>query len=104
MATVETTRTTASNGSSAGFKVNEIRSATEEDFQHFVRLADEYKEGTRWTRKLEKNGIAIWQKDTGASPIKMALVSPTIDGAKRTLAIWSRKTWILLYTAEYIAV
>ena len=70
--------TTATNGlsSGTGFKVNEIRSATDEDFQHFIRLVEEHKvEGSGWTKKLDKNNIVIWQKETGASPIKMALVS-----------------------------
>jgi len=69
---------TATNGHSSGtgFEVNEIRSATEEDFQHFIRLVEEYKvEGSGWTKKLDKNNITIWQKETGVSSIKMALVS-----------------------------
>ncbi len=71
-----------SNGSGAGFKVNEIRSATDDDFQHFMRLVEEYKtEGSGWTKKLERRDITIWQKETGQSSIKMALVSGagTID-------------------------
>lgn len=64
------------NGSCTGFKVNEIRSATDDDFQHFISLVEEYeRDGTGWTKKLERRDITIWQKETGQSPIKMALVS-----------------------------
>lgn len=52
-------------------QVNEIRSATDSDFEYFMRLAEE-EDG--WLKKLDKNGITIWQKETGESPIKMAKV------------------------------
>ena len=54
------------------FQVNEIRSATDSDFEYFVQLAEEEEDG--WVKKLDKNGITIWQKETGESPIKMAKV------------------------------
>ena len=73
--------TSSSNGceippSGHFFQLNEIRSATDSDFEYFIRLAEE-EEG--WIKKLEpkkldKNSITIWQKETGVSSIKMAKV------------------------------
>lgn len=54
------------------FQPYEIRSATDSDFDYFIRLADD--DGDGWIKKLEKNGITIWQKETGVSSIKMAKV------------------------------
>lgn len=72
----------ASNG--VFFEPNEIRSATDSDFEYFVQLADD--RGDTWIKKLDKNGLVIWQKDTGVSSIKMAKVStsgaPSLSGPK----------------------
>lgn len=66
--------TPARNGdTSSFFQPYEIRSATDADFEHFVRLADE--QGDGWVKKLDKNNITIWQKEAGVSPIKMAKAS-----------------------------
>lgn len=54
------------------FQPNEIRSATDSDFLYFVQLADD--QGDGWVKKLDKNNITIWQKETGVSSIKMAKV------------------------------
>jgi hypothetical protein len=54
------------------FQLNEIRSATDSDFEYFIQLADHHGDG--WIKKLEKNGLTIWQKETGASTIKMVKV------------------------------
>lgn len=55
------------------FQVNEIRRATDADFDYFIYLAEEHGDG--WVQKLNKDDIKIWQKDTGVSSIKMAKVS-----------------------------
>ena len=68
----------ASNGSTVlppsehFFQLNEIRSATDTDFKYFIQLADENGDG--WVKKLDKNNMTIWQKETGVSSIKMAKV------------------------------
>ena len=54
------------------FQPYEIRSATDSDFEYFIQLADD--EGDGWIKKLEKNGLTIWQKETGVSSIKLAKV------------------------------
>lgn len=54
------------------FQPNEIRSATDADFDYFIQLADQ--DGDGWIKKLDKNGLVIWQKETGVSSIKMAKV------------------------------
>lgn len=54
------------------FQPNEIRSATDSDFQYFVQLADD--RGDEWVKKLDKKNLTIWQKETGVSSIKMAKV------------------------------
>lgn len=52
-------------------QVNEIRSATDEDFDYFIRLVEE---NDGWIKKLDK-GITVWQKETSkVSPIRMAKV------------------------------
>ena len=53
------------------FKLGEIRVATDKDFEHFMRIADNH---DGWIKKVEKNGLRIWQKETDASAIKMAKV------------------------------
>lgn len=63
----------ASNDSASFFQPNEIRSATDADFEYFVQLADD--RGDSWIKKLDKNGLIIWQKESGVSSIKMARVS-----------------------------
>ena len=64
---------TLENGGSAGFfQPLEIRSATDADFDYFIQLADQ--EGDGWIKKLDKDSITIWQKETGTSSIKMAKV------------------------------
>ena len=60
------------NGSGSFFQPNEIRSATDADFDYFIGLAED--EGEGWIKKLDKNGIIIWQKETGVSSIKIAKV------------------------------
>lgn len=62
----------ASNDSASFFQPNEIRSATDADFEYFVQLADD--RGDSWIKKLDKNGLIIWQKESGVSSIKMARV------------------------------
>ena len=57
------------------FRENEIRSARDADFNHFIHLVDDCSEGTGWVKKFDKNSIAVWQKEIGAGPVKMALVS-----------------------------
>lgn len=69
---------TASNGASVlpsghFFQPNEIRSATDADFEYFIRLAEVH-EGDGWIKKLDKNNLTIYQKETGVSSIKMAKV------------------------------
>ena len=54
------------------FQPNEIRSATDSDFDYFIQLADQ--DGDGWIKKLDKNGLVIWQKESGVSSIKMAKV------------------------------
>lgn len=53
------------------FQIGEVREATDTDFDYFKRLA-EYHEN--WIKKLDKNGLTVWQKETGHSTIKMAKV------------------------------
>lgn len=85
MTTKEKSSAVASNGSSTippsehFFQLNEIRRATDKDFEYFIKLAEENGDG--WVKKLDKNKITIWQKETGASPIKMAKVGgPWLQG------------------------
>lgn len=54
------------------FQLNEIRSATDSDFDYFIQLADE--QGDGWVKRLDKNNLTIWQKETGVSSVKMAKV------------------------------
>lgn len=54
------------------FQPNEIRSATDADFEYFIHLADQHGDG--WVKKLDRNNMTIWQKETGISSIKMAKV------------------------------
>lgn len=62
----------ANNGNPSHFiQPNEIRSATDSDFEYFIQLA-EREDG--WIKKLDKNNITIWQKETGVSSIRMAKV------------------------------
>ena len=65
----------SSEGSYQFFQLNEIRRATDVDFEYFIHLANEYGEDTDWVKKHDKSAIKIWQKETGASSVKMALVS-----------------------------
>ncbi len=68
----------ASNGSTIippgehFIQLNEIRSATDADYQYFIQLAEDHGDG--WVKRLEKNDLTIWQKETGVSSIKMAKV------------------------------
>lgn len=52
-------------------QLGEIRAATDADFEYFVRLAENHE---NWIKKLDKNGLIVWQKETGHSTIKMAKV------------------------------
>ena len=52
-------------------QLGEIRTATDADFEYFVRLAENHE---NWIKKLDKNGLIVWQKETGHSTIKMAKV------------------------------
>ena len=52
-------------------QLGEIRVATDADFDYFVHLAECH---DNWTKKLDKNGLIVWQKETGHSTIKMAKV------------------------------
>ena len=52
------------------FKLGEIRPARTSDFEYFVSLA----EGHGWTKKMDKNGLMAWSKETGNTSIKMAKV------------------------------
>lgn len=62
-------------GSNQFFELDEIRSARDADFEYFIHLANGYSEDTDWVKKHDKNAIKIWQKETGVSSVKMALVS-----------------------------
>ena len=53
------------------FHLGEIRPATDSDFDYFTRLAEHHED---WVKKLDKNGLVVWQKETGHSTIKMAKV------------------------------
>ncbi len=50
------------------FNLGEIRVARESDFQCFLHLAENH-EG--WVKKLDKNGLIVWNRDTGKTSIKM---------------------------------
>ncbi len=50
------------------FSLGEIRVARESDFEHFRRLADD-SEG--WTKKLDRDGLTVWNRDSGSTSIKM---------------------------------
>ena len=52
-------------------QLGEIRAATDDDFDYFVHLAERHE---NWIKKLDKNGLVVWQKETGHSTIKMAKV------------------------------
>ena len=54
------------------FKLGEVRVATDKDFEYFMRIADNH---DGWVKKMEKNGLRIWQKETESSLIKMAKVA-----------------------------
>ena len=58
------------------FHLGEIRVATDSDFDYFIRLAEHHEE---WIKKLDKNGLTVWQKEVGHSTIKMAKVSVDRD-------------------------
>lgn len=49
------------------FEVGEIRPARDSDFQHFVDLAD----GSGWTKKIDKNGLLVWMRNTENASMKM---------------------------------
>ena len=53
------------------FQLGELREATDKDFDYFRRLAEFH---DNWIKKLDKNGLTVWQKETGHSTIKMAKV------------------------------
>ena len=53
------------------FHLGEIRVATDSDFEYFIHLAEHHED---WVKKLDKNGLTVWQKETGHSTIKMAKV------------------------------
>lgn len=55
---------------SSFFELGEIRPARDSDFEYFIGLA----EGHGWTKKLDKNGLMAWSKDTGRSTVKMVKV------------------------------
>ena len=65
---VKQQETSTSNGF---IELGEIRAATDADFDYFVRLAECHES---WIKKLDKNGLTVWQKETGHSTIKMAKV------------------------------
>lgn len=50
------------------FELGEIRIARESDFQYFRRLVEGH-EG--WLKKLDKNGLTVWNRDTGKTSVKM---------------------------------
>ncbi len=50
------------------FSLGEIRVARESDFEYFRRLADD-NEG--WTKKLDRDGLTVWNRDSGSTSIKM---------------------------------
>ena len=52
-------------------ELGEIRVATDADFDYFMRLAECT---DNWNKKLDKNGLTVWQKETGHSTIKLAKV------------------------------
>ena len=52
-------------------QLGEIRAATDSDFDYFVRLAEHHED---WVKKLDKNGLIVWQKETEHSTIKVAKV------------------------------
>ena len=52
-------------------QLGELRVATDADFDYFISLAEYHED---WTKKLDKNGLTVWQKETGHSTIKMAKV------------------------------
>ena len=52
-------------------QLGEIRAATDNDFDYFMRLAEYHED---WVKKLDKNGVLVWQKETDHSTIKMAKV------------------------------
>ena len=56
------------------FKIGEIRPPKQEDFDYFLRLADNH-EG--WTEKHNKNNVKVWMKDTPGSNVKMLKVNWT---------------------------
>lgn len=58
------------------FQLGEIRVATDSDFDYFIRLAEHHED---WVKKLDKNGLTVWQKEVGHSTIKMAKVSVDRD-------------------------
>ena len=67
-------QSTASQQDATGndfFHLGEIRVATDSDFDYFTHLAEHHED---WVKKLDKNGLIVWQKETGHSTIKMAKV------------------------------
>ncbi len=54
------------------FKLGEIRVATDDDFEHFLYISD-CNDG--WIKKVDKGGLAIYQKECDNSAIKMIKVS-----------------------------
>jgi hypothetical protein len=57
------------------FVVGEIRPALDSDFQHFIDLAD----GGGWVKKMEKNGLLAWTRNTENASIKMFKLRTTFS-------------------------
>ena len=53
------------------FQLGEVREAKDTDFDYFRRLAEYH---DNWIKRLDNNGLTVWQKETGHSTIKMAKV------------------------------
>ena len=53
-------------------KLGEIRVASDSDFQYFIELAENH-EG--WVQKLDRDGLIVWNRDMGKTPLKMFKVT-----------------------------
>lgn len=53
------------------YKLGEIRPPRDEDFDHFLQLADSH---DNWTLKHDKNGVRVWMRDIPGETVKMLKV------------------------------
>ena len=63
--------TPAATGNCSFFDVGEIRLAKDSDFDYFAYLAENF---DGWVKKYEKDGMTVWNKDTGRRTVRMLKV------------------------------